>query len=140
MLSRVPFQNILNRESYEYFNGTTFQPDISSCKPVMGGFQHGSIYPSRLFEHGTGKDWVLVGCNSFADSTVHIGVAPGPEGPWDFKPLIPAPPKEIYEDTQFTYCMFAHPWAGDESKGELIVSWSEGGMRGRVVAVKVLLG
>lgn len=38
-----------------------------------------------------------------------------------------------------TYCMFAHPWAFSEEDGELMISWSEGSMAGKVVAAKVTL-
>lgn len=139
MLARVPFQDILLKDHYEYFDGSSYQNDISKCKPVMTGMQHGTIYRSELFQSNTGKDWVFVGCNAFADSTVHMGVAPKPEGPWDIRKLMSAKPKTRFDDATFIYCMFAHPWAFDEGKGELMVTWSEGTMRGRVVAVKVLL-
>jgi hypothetical protein len=139
MLARVPFPYILEKGRYEYFDGTVYQKHISKCKPVMTSMQHGTIYQSRLFQPNTGKDWVFVGCNAFADSTVHMGVAPKPEGPWDIRKLMPAQPKTRFDDATFTYCMFAHPWAYDEGKGEFMVTWSEGTMRGRVVAVKVSL-
>jgi hypothetical protein len=35
----------------------------------------------------------------------------------------------------FTYCMYAHPWAFDERKGDLMITWSEGGISGSVVVV-----
>lgn len=140
MLSRVPFDAIRHRERYEFYDGKVFQGVMSNCVPVMTDMQHGNIYQSQLFQPNTGKDWVFVGCNSFADSTVHIGVSPKPEGPWEFQKLIPAPPRTLQPDSSFTYCMYAHPWAYDEARGELMVSWSEGGMRGKVVAVKITLG
>jgi hypothetical protein len=140
MLARVPSNDIRRNECYEYFDGTTYQKVISKSKPVLTGMQHGTIYPSKLFQPNTGKDWVFVGCNCFADSTVQIGVAPKPEGPWDVRELIPAPPRVERDNASFTYCMYAHPWAYDEGGGELMVTWSEGGMQGKVVAVKVTLG
>lgn len=139
MLARVPFHDILRKECYEYFDGTDYQRDISKCKPVMTSMQHGTIYRSKLFQQGSGRDWVFVGCNSFGDSTVHIGVAPKPEGPWDIRKLIPAVPKTKVQGATFTYCMYAHPWAFDEARGEVMITWSEGGMQGRVVGVKVSL-
>ncbi|RFU25360.1 hypothetical protein B7463_g10970, partial [Scytalidium lignicola] len=135
--ARVPFDEVQRRKSYQFWDGMAYQNDISKSTPIMTGLQHGSIHRSRLFEPNTGKDWVFVGCNGFADSTVLIGVAPKPEGPWALQKLIPAPPRMPQPDSSFTYCMYAHPWAYDESKGELMVSWSEGGMRGKIVAVKV---
>lgn len=68
-----------------------------------------------------------------------MGVAPNPEGPWDLQKLMPAPQRTPQPDSPFTYCMYAHPWAFSEEKGELMISWSEGGMKGKIVAVKVTL-
>ena len=124
MLARVAVKNILQRDHYEYFDGDSYQHDISKSKPIMTGMQHGKIYRSKLFQSNTAKDWVFVGCNAFGDSTVQMGVAPRPEGPWDIQDLMPAPPKEKHEDSIFTYCMFAHPWAYDESDGEIMITWS----------------
>ncbi|KAH8809335.1 hypothetical protein F5884DRAFT_795348 [Xylogone sp. PMI_703] len=137
MLARVPFNKVRDRESYQFWDGRTYQDDISKSASIMSGLQHGSIFRSRLFEPNTGKDWVFIGCNIFADSNVLIGVAPNPEGPWELVKLIPAPPKTPQPDSGFTYCMYAHPWAYGESKGELMITWSEGGMKGKIVAVKV---
>jgi len=84
-----------------------------------------------------GREWVFVGCNSWADSWMYVGVAERPEGPWEVVRLIEAPQRTPQPDFKFTYCMFAHPWAADVGKGELVVSWSEGGMRGKVCVAKV---
>lgn len=70
---------------------------------------------------------------------VYMGVAPQPWGPWELERLMEARPRTVQADSGFTYCVFGHPWAGQEQEGEIMVSWSEGGMRGKVVAVMVKL-
>lgn len=124
MLARVPAINIRDKSHYEFFDGKTYQSDIERCNPVITNMQHGSIYRSKLFKPNSGKDWVFIGCSTFGDCTVQIGVAPNPEGPWSILNLITAPLKTPQPDSSFTYCMYAHPWAYREENGELMITWS----------------
>lgn len=138
VLGRVQFASILNRSAYEFWDGNSFQPSIENIKPVFGGWQHATIWKSDLFQPGTGRDWVFIGCSSFADSTIYMMTAPNPWGPFSEpqKLEIDASPSKEPMRAIFTYCMYAHPWAFDERNGELMITWCEGGLLGHVRVVK----
>ncbi|KAI9717897.1 MAG: hypothetical protein M1812_004424 [Candelaria pacifica] len=105
-----------------------------NAAPVMDHMQHGAIYKSGLFGPGKGTNYVFIGINSWADSQVVIGVAAQREGPFEFKKLFEA--EGIEQKEGYKYCIYPHPWAFDEEKGELMVTWSEH-WPGGVVAAKV---
>lgn len=84
-----------------------------------------------------------MGNNAQGDSKVQMGRSKTPWGPWEVCEL----DVELYalngrEDKgmfDFRYCVYPHPWAGDVSRGDLMISWSEGGMTGGVLAAVVRL-
>lgn len=66
-----------------------------------------------------------------------FGRARAPEGPFETVELMTAYPLGHLKNFKHTSCMYAHPWAFSESKGDLMVTWSEGGPEGNVVAIKI---
>ena len=134
LLARVSYAGIQNRNAYEYYNGEGWVADWHDAAKVMGNLQHGAIYKSRLFAPGQGTDYVFVGVSSGGDSQVLMGVAAQREGPFQFTKLFEA--EGIEHKEGYKYCIYPHPWAFDEEKGELMVTWSEH-WPGGVVAAKV---
>jgi hypothetical protein len=139
MLARVNTRCVLDRSQYMYWDGQKYQADLGKAKAVMDDVQHGAIYRSKLFEPNKGRDWVFIGCSRFGDNKVLIGVSANVEGPYTTVALMHAFPLAPMPEEPFRYCMYPHPWAFKEEKGELMITWSEGSMNGNVVAVKVEL-
>lgn len=136
MLARVKPEYVLERRCYNYWDGRTYQADLARAQPVMKDVGHGAIYKSKLF-HGASRSWVFVGCSNAGNNQVLLGVAPKLEGPFTIRPIMNAFPLQPMPAGSIHYCMYPHPWAYKEEDGELMITWSEGGPTGGVVAVKV---
>lgn len=139
MLARVPINSVCSRNLYTYWDGFKYQEYLAMARPVMIGVQHGSIYKSSLFKPGTGHDWVFIGETSLADNQVRMGVSSRLEGPYEMATLMDTYPLRELPGATYQYCVYAHPWAFDEGIGEIMISWCEGTMDGKVVAVKIKL-
>jgi hypothetical protein len=139
MLARVPINFVCSRSHYTYWDGIKYQDQPLNARPVMNGVRHGSIYRSGLFSPGTGRDWVFIGETSLGDSQVKMGVSSRLEGPYEMVTLMDTYPLRQLPGAEYRYCVYAHPWAFDEGIGEIMISWCEGTMDGKVVAVKVKL-
>lgn len=139
MLARVPARWVCLRHLYEYWDGFKYQKELAKAKPVMTEMQHGSIFRSNLFKPKTGHDWVFVGEASSADNKVTMGVSKRLEGPYRMTTLMDTYPLRHLPGADYQYCVYAHPWAFDETAGELMVTWCEGTMHGKIVAVKIKL-
>jgi hypothetical protein len=139
MLARVLTEWAWSRGHYQYWDGAKFSRHIGQARPVLTDIQHGQIFPSTLFAPMTGRDHIFVGCNSFGDSKVLLGTSRNPEGPFTVAAIADALPLKPMPIGSYSYCVYPHPWAFDESKGDLMVTWSEGGMDGNVVAVVIRL-
>ena len=63
-----------------------------------------------------------------------MGWANSPQGPWKFTHIADA--ADIGGPEGYKYAMYPHPWAFEESDGELMVTWSEH-WPGGVVAAKL---
>lgn len=107
------------------------------CAPVLTNMQHGQIWKMKMF--GSESPWAFIGCNATGDSQVIFGRSSRPDEPFTTVKLMTADPLIKQPDSSFTYCVYPHPWAFDMDKGDLMITWSEGGMGGNVVAVKVRL-
>jgi hypothetical protein len=138
VLARVPPRRALFKKEYEYWDGNGWSSKMRECKPVFMAMQHGQIFQTDMFGRNSPFKYAFFGCNSFADSKARFGRAQEPEGPWEqiyeveglrtysMQPYDPAP---------FMYCFYPHPWAFEAKKnGDLMISWSEGGMNGSVIA------
>jgi hypothetical protein len=136
-VARVPVWEVGNRSSYEYWNSRSWSKDIASSVFVLPSMQHGQIFRSTLFGSKEGYKWAFFGNNAFGDSKAMFGRAKAPEGPWDIKALDLNAYSLNEIDSTFRYCFYPHPWAFDSRKGDLMVSWSEGGMAGSVLAGKI---
>jgi hypothetical protein len=99
---------------------------------LISDMVHGQIFKTEMFGPGARYEWAFIGCNSFMDSKVLIGRSKSPEGPWDVHELMNAY-KIGANPYPNRYCMYVHPWASDEKKGDICVSWSEGGLVGGVL-------
>jgi hypothetical protein len=146
VVARVPTSAADKRESYEYYDGTFWvkmiAPDTrypSRCVPVFRNMQHGQIWKTKMFSTSSRSQWAFIGCNATGDSQVIFGRSSAPELPFTTAKLMTASPLIKQPDSSFTYCMYPHPWAFDGEKGDLMITWSEGGMKGNIVAVKVRL-
>lgn len=142
MLAKVDItgnDEIMDRTRYLYWDGIKYQPDITLTKPIMDGMQHGAIFRSELFEPGTDRDYVFVGCSINGDNKVIMGTSARPEGPFEVTELMYTYALHFVPVGQYNYCVYPHQWAFDEKQGELMITWSEGGTDGQVVAVKVKL-
>lgn len=115
---------------------------MSTLYPILSDMQHGQIFPSAattLFSPNSPYKFIFIGNNARGDSKVQIGRATQPWGPWEVLKLDDV---ELYalngrEDKgvmDFRYCVYPHPWARGGGERDLVVSWSEGGMTGGVLA------
>ncbi|KAI6250228.1 hypothetical protein HI914_01772 [Erysiphe necator] len=136
-LSRVPIRRAAFREEYWYWNGKNWSQNIEESRPVITTMQHGQVFKTHLFGADSIYKYGFFGCNSFGDSKAILGRGVAPEGPWQMELL----DLDIYalnkDKSPFQYCFYPHPWASNERKGDLLVTWSEGGMDGNVIAVQL---
>jgi hypothetical protein len=108
---------------------------MRDAKPVFTSMQHGQIFQTKMFGRESVWKWAFIGCTCFADSKVMMGRAKNPQGPWElhfvegFKSY-----RHIDAPQGYLYCFYPHPWAFDGKKGDLMISWSEGGLSGNVIA------
>jgi hypothetical protein len=149
MLARVPVANAESFKDYEFWTGAGWSKDVKDCQPVMRRIEHGQIFATKVFGEFSDSKYCFVGCSSDGDSKVLMARARSPEGPWDdgydlktdlYKsPFKQKPPK-------YYYCMYPHPWAlgfdtytktGLSRTGDLMITWSEGGLDGHVLASAV---
>ncbi len=64
-----------------------------------------------------------------------IGRATSPEGPWDVSELNMKAYNLNDNAGDFRYCFYPHTWAFDiKEGGDMMITWSEGGLTGNVVA------
>lgn len=104
---------------------------------MITGMEHGHIFQTDVFGHKSAYKWAFFGCNSFGDSKGMFGRAKALEGPWELLTLDMMTYSLNSDPSDFRYCMYPHPWAFDIKKGDLMVSWSEGGVTGNVLAAKI---
>ncbi|EEH36406.2 hypothetical protein PAAG_06824 [Paracoccidioides lutzii Pb01] len=119
-LARVHVEHAFEREYYQFWNGYSFTGDIGMVTPVLSGFTHGVIYPTRLFGHTFG--WAFIGNTAWDDYTAMMGAAKDPQGPFQ---VVPVAFGEKLQENAFNECIYAHPWAFKESLGEILITWSE---------------
>lgn len=137
VLARVNRYLLTSRNSYKYWDGEQYGDRWQDSRPVLQDMQHGNFFRSTLF--GTERPWCFVGCSKFADSVVMMGAEASLEGPWSLTPLFRA--DGIGQPGGYRYCIYAHPWALDPSRGDLLVTWSENWPGGVVGAnVKLVMG
>ncbi|KAM3089285.1 hypothetical protein ACMFMG_000889 [Clarireedia jacksonii] len=139
VLGRVPIDNAKARSHWRFWGGEGKEwcEDWREATPVLHNYQHGQIFPTTLFGEESPYRYGFVGCTHTGDSKVMFGRARRAWGPFEIVELMTANPLGKTSGLGFTYCMYAHPWAFAQSKGDLMITWSEGGMTGGVVAVKV---
>lgn len=137
VLARVPRNCTGDKEWYRFWNGREYAKDYKEAVPVFKDLQHGCIFRSKLF--GAQRPWVFVGCNKWADNHILIGASAALEGPWELTATCKAEGIDIpIGPDSYMYCMYAHPWASDEEKAQLMVTWSEK-WPGGVVAARLTL-
>ncbi|POS83191.1 hypothetical protein EPUL_004758, partial [Erysiphe pulchra] len=136
-LSRVPIDRAASRDDYRYWDGKDWSKVIEKSKPVFTTMQHGQIFKTDLFGINSMYKYAFFGCNSFGDSKAVLGRGIAPEGPWQMESLDLKTYALNKDKTPFQYCFYPHPWASNEKKGDLLITWSEGGMDGNVIAVQL---
>lgn len=133
LLARVPLKCARTKAAYEYWDGQGYVKDPKDASPVMSGVAQGTIYRSRLFQSGQGRDYVFLGVSHEKTSQMLMSVAPRLEGPWtEWCELFTRP--ALITQEGWRYCMYPHPWAFKEHEGELMVSWCDHGPDAFVVA------
>lgn len=149
MLARTPVADPMPLKNYEFYTGSGWSRNVKECQPVMRQIEHGQIFETKVFGKHTVFKYCFVGENSCGDSKVLMARAKSPEGPWyDGHELN----VNLYNSglkkgsTPYFYCIYPHPWAfgfnkkdGASRTGELMITWSEGGLTGHVLAAKVRL-
>ncbi|KAI9650491.1 hypothetical protein NHQ30_000507 [Ciborinia camelliae] len=138
VLGRVPFEFAKARACWEYWGGGRgwVKNHIFSW-PVLKNYLHGQIFNTKLFGEASPYRFGFVGCTRTGDSKLMFGRAVNPWGPFEVVDLMKAYPLGHIQKFAYTAHMFAHPWAFPENKGDLMVTWSEGGSAGNIVAVKI---
>jgi hypothetical protein len=139
VLARVPLQRAYRKEEHQYWDGYNWSWSMKESKAVFTTMQHGQIFQTDMFGRDSVWKWAFIGCNSFGDSKAMFGRATAPQGPWqvhEVHGLKTYTLVEQYPET-FRYCFYPHPWAFDSKKGDLMISWNEGGMTGSVIAEKL---
>jgi hypothetical protein len=138
VLARVPSRQAFSRKEYEYWDGNGWSSKMRESKPVLTAMQHGQIFHTDIFGQNSPFKYAFIGCNSFADSKVRFGRAQEPQGPWEQIHEVEGLrtySMQPYDPASFIYCFYPHPWAFDVKKnGDLMITWSEGGMHGSVIA------
>ncbi|KAM5443556.1 hypothetical protein MferCBS31731_001329 [Microsporum ferrugineum] len=133
-LARVERYEPDNRSAYEYWDGYKFMRDITAAVPVFSGYTSGTVMRSKMFGHM--YNWVFIGGTTINRPVVAIGMAREIQGPYIMYDLIKS--EEIHPMLREVHSVYAHQWAFDEKKGQLLVSWNERDTR-NVVAVKLQL-
>ncbi|TVY18218.1 hypothetical protein LARI1_G004277 [Lachnellula arida] len=129
-LGRVKICEADDKTKYKYWTSHGgWTSSSAACGIVFEGMVHGQVFKTKMFGGNSPYQWAFIGCNSFADSKIQMGRAERPEGPWVIHELMGTYRIDEGQGAGFTYCM-----ASDEKKGDLCVSWSEGGMTGGVLA------
>ncbi|RKF63168.1 Cystathionine beta-lyase MetC [Erysiphe neolycopersici] len=136
-LSRVPIDRAASRDDYRYWDGKNWTKAIENSKPVITKMQHGQIFRTYLFGLNSPYKYAFFGCNSLGDSKAVLGRGIAPEGPWQMETLDLKTYALNKDKTPFQYCFYPHPWASSERNGDLLITWSEGGMDGNVIAVQL---
>ncbi|KAE9381345.1 hypothetical protein N431DRAFT_359225 [Stipitochalara longipes BDJ] len=137
VLARAPPRRAIHKEYYEYWSGSGWSSKMSDTKPVFATMQHGQIFQTEMFGQDSPWKYAFIGCNSWGDSKAQFGRAMQPQGPWDTHELkgLRTYAMQQYDPSPFRYCFYPHPWAFEMNQsGDLMITWSEGGMRGGVIA------
>lgn len=137
VLARVLHYRKMSKEAHEYWDGSGWSSKMSDCKAVFGMMQHGQVFVTDMFGLDSLYKYAFIGCNAFADSKAQFGRATSPEGPWDFQEVkgLRTYAMQPHDPAPFRYCFYPHPWAFKTTQnGDLMITWSEGGMNGGVIA------
>lgn len=129
---RVPHaeKSYLFPERYTYWDGGNFSASVSGSRdihlePVFFNIATGTIFHTTLFTSTREGLFVIVGCDGSGDGKVRFKIAEKPWGPWrgegwllDLKPE-----NRGFEGAKS--CVYAHIWASDLERGEIVLTWSE---------------
>lgn len=137
VLARVSPRSAVHKNTYQYWGGSSWSSKMSDSKPVFITMQHGQIFHTDLFGRASPWKYAFIGCTSWADSKAQFGRAMQPQGPWEIHDVkgLRTYVMQPYDPSPFRYCFYPHPWAFQTKKhGDLMITWSEGGMKGGVIA------
>ncbi|CZT42730.1 uncharacterized protein RSE6_02674 [Rhynchosporium secalis] len=144
-VARVKVDQVTSRDCYEFWKGSgwvKWVDNLYRSVDVMRDIQHGAVFKSKMFGKHSKYKWVFIGCNGQGDNKVQMGRAISPVGPWDIKTLnydlYPLDSRQ--QPGGYAYCVYPHPWVRDTClDGDLVISWSEGGMTGEVMMAQLRL-
>lgn len=135
ILSRVSTSRAHRKSEYRFWIGNCYGLSPKDAINVLPDMQQGQVIHSDLFGHH--KCYIFIGCSRFADSQIIMGFSSNLVGPFTFLSIAKA--IGIDRPLDYMYCMYPHPWAlrgTQESRGDLLVTWSEH-WPGGVVAAKL---
>jgi hypothetical protein len=139
-LARISPRRTLFKKEYEYWDGNGWSSKMNDSKAVFTTMQHGQIFQTDMFGRDSAWKYAFIGCNSFGDSKALFGRAQQPQGPWQIHEVegLRTYSMQPYDPSPFRYCFYPHPWAFETKRdGDLMITWSEGGMNGGVIAEKL---
>lgn len=140
---RVPHANksYLFLENYTYWNGEAFVGAPTSVRPsrykgpchtkafnlepVMYNIQFGTVFHTKLFSCTEEGLFAVIGCDGSGDGKVRFKIAENPWGPWRGEGWILDLETEDRGNRGAKSCIYAHIWASDLGKGEMVLTWSE---------------
>lgn len=133
---RVPHadKSYLFPERYTYWDGEAFSaaPPTSESKgkrphlePVLFNILTGTVFRTTLFSSTKEGLFIMIGCDGSGDGKVRFKIAENPWGPWRGEGWILDLETEDRGYTGVKSCVYAHLWASDLERGELVLSWSE---------------
>ena len=135
ILARVSINKAHKKSEYRYWTNGCYGESWRDADNILPDMQQGQVVHTNLF--GPERPFTFIGCTRFADSQITMGFSSTLEGPFTFFKLGKA--TGIEQPQGFMYCMYPHPWAIEnnrESRGNLLVTWSEH-WPGGVVAAKL---
>lgn len=133
---RVPHtdQSYLFPERYTYWDGEIFSPAPSSgvfkyrgphLEPVLFNILSGTVFHTTLFSDTQDGLFLMVGCDGSGDGKVRFKISENPWGPWRGEGWLLDLETEDRGYRGVKTCVYAHLWASDLERGELVLSWSE---------------
>lgn len=114
-VARVPVADPDDRGTWQFWDGTAWQSDITRAAAVLGSA--GGVSQTLSVDQ-VGDRWVAVSKqDGDLSSTVATWSAPGPTGPWTPRPALTVPDDD---PTALTYAPLAHPEVPLASGGLLV--------------------
>ena len=142
VVAKVPANACSDRSQYLYHTRLGYTKDFNdgvdgNLMPLgLPSVQHGSIYPTDIFQRRT--LYLFVGCTNKGDNQVYMALGRTPEGPFtDLYAVCAA--EGINHPTSMKYCIYQNPWMNRRKLCTVWFTISEGwpgGVVGRAVTLE----